>query len=143
MKLTLIFLMCKLIQTSLIALHLHLLTLHGLSPFYCGHLCVSDSFDSLFRVRENVLAISVCVCMHVLSHFGCVRLFVNQCTVACQAPLSMDFPGKNTGVVCHFLLQGFFPTQGSDPYLLCLLHWQVDSLPLSHLGSPCQTLLWS
>ena len=135
--------MCKLIQTSLIALHLHLLTLHGLSPFYCGHLCVSDSFDSLFRVRENVLAISVCVCMHVLSHFGCVRLFVNQCTVACQAPLSMDFPGKNTGVGCHSLLQGIFPTQGSNLCLLCLLHWQVDSLPLSHLGSPCQTLLWS
>ena len=33
---------------------------------------------------------------------------------------------------CHFLLQGIFPTQGSN---LCLLHWQVDSLPLSHLGS--------
>ena len=26
-------------------------------------------------------------------------------TVAHQAPLSMDFPGKNTGVDCHFLLQ--------------------------------------
>ena len=33
---------------------------------------------------------------------------------------------------CHSLLQGIFPTQGSN---LCLLHWQVDSLPLSHLGS--------
>ena len=47
-----------------------------------------------------------------------------------------NFPGKNTGVGCHFLLQGIFPTQGSNPNLLCLLHWQVDSLPLSHLGSP-------
>ena len=27
-------------------------------------------------------------------------------------------PGKNTGVGCHFLLQGFFPTQGSNPGLL-------------------------
>ena len=34
---------------------------------------------------------------------------------------------------CHFLLQGIFPTQGSSADLL---HWQVDSLPLSHLGSP-------
>ena len=33
---------------------------------------------------------------------------------------------------CHFLLQGIFLTQGSNP---CLLHWQVDSLPLSHPGS--------
>ena len=44
-----------------------------------------------------------------------------------------DFPGKNTGVGCHFLLQGIFLTQGLNP---CLLHWQADSLPLSHLGSP-------
>ena len=29
--------------------------------------------------------------------------------MACQAPLSMEFPDKNTGVGCHFLLQGIFP----------------------------------
>ena len=29
-----------------------------------------------------------------------------------------DFPGKNTGVVCHFLLQGIFLTQGSNSHLL-------------------------
>ena len=34
------------------------------------------------------------------------------------------------GVGCHFLLQGIFPTQGSNPHLLCLLHWQVNSLLL-------------
>ena len=44
-----------------------------------------------------------------------------------------DFPGKNIGGCCHFLLQGIFLTQGSNP---CLLHWQADSLPLSHQGSP-------
>ena len=37
---------------------------------------------------------------------------------------------------CHFLLQGIFLTQGSNPNLLQFLHWQVDSLPLSHLGRP-------
>ena len=41
-----------------------------------------------------------------------------------------DSPGKNTGVECHALLQGIFPTQGSTPHLLHLLHWQVSSLPL-------------
>ena len=41
-----------------------------------------------------------------------------------------DSPGKNTGVGCHFLLQGIFPTQRSNLSLLHLLHWQVDSLPL-------------
>ena len=43
-----------------------------------------------------------------------------------------DFPGRNTGADCHFFLQGTFPTQGSN---LHVLHWQVDSLPLSHQGS--------
>ena len=41
---------------------------------------------------------------------------------------SWDFPGKNTGVGCHLLLQGIFLSQGSNS---CLLHWQVGSLPLS------------
>ena len=40
------------------------------------------------------------------------------------------FPGKNTRVGCHFLLQGIFLTEGSNPRLLSLLHWQADSLPV-------------
>ena len=44
-----------------------------------------------------------------------------------------NFPGENTGMGCHFLLQGIFPTQGLNWYLPSLLHWQVDSLPLCHL----------
>ena len=54
--------------------------------------------------------------------------------LAHQPALSMGFPGKNTGVGCHSLLQGIFPTQGSSPCLLCLLHWQADSLPLTPPG---------
>ena len=37
--------------------------------------------------------------------------------------------------VARPLLQGFFPTQGSNPHLSCLLHWQAGSLPLVPLGS--------
>ena len=47
----------------------------------------------------------------------CLTLFVTPWTVAPQALLSMDSPGKNTGVHCHFLLQGIFLTQGSNPSL--------------------------
>ena len=61
--------------------------------------------------------------------------FLTPQTVACQAPLSMGFSSKNTEVVCNFLLQRIFPTQGSNPSLLHLLHCQVDSLLLNHLGS--------
>ena len=41
-----------------------------------------------------------------------LQLFVTPRAVACQAPLSMDSPGKMTGVGCQSLLQGIFPTQG-------------------------------
>ena len=43
---------------------------------------------------------------------------------------SWDFPGKNTGVGCHFLLQEIFLTPGIK---LMSPAWQADSLPLSHL----------
>ena len=44
-----------------------------------------------------------------------------------------DSPGKNTGVGCHALLQGIFPTQGSNPGLL---HYRWILYCLSHQGSP-------
>ena len=42
-----------------------------------------------------------------------------------------DSPGKDTEVVCHVILQGIFPTQGSNLCLLHLLYWQADFLPLA------------
>ena len=47
-----------------------------------------------------------------------------------------NFPGKNTGVGCHFLFQGIFLTQGLNLHLLCLLYWQADSLPLAPPRKP-------
>ena len=42
-----------------------------------------------------------------------------------------DSPGKNTAVVCYdALIQGIFPTPGSNLGLLYLLHWQAGSLLL-------------
>ena len=48
-------------------------------------------------------------------------------------PVPRIFLGKNTGVGCHSLLQGIFPTQGSNPGLL-RCRWILDGL--SHQGSP-------
>ena len=75
----------------------------------------------------------VCVC--VLSHFSHVQLFATLWTAARQAPLSMG-SGENIGMGCHALLQGIFPTQGSNSHLLCLLNRQVCSLPLEPSGKP-------
>ena len=72
---------------------------------------------------------------------SCVPLFAIPWTIALQAPLCpWDSPGKNTGVGCHFLLQGIFRTQGLNPRLL---HWQADFLPLSHLGSLSVRVLYA
>ena len=65
-----------------------------------------------------------------------VQLRLTLCPLGCIWPprllYSWDFPGKNTGVGCHFLFQGIFPTQGLNT---SVLHWQADSLPLSHQES--------
>ena len=42
--------------------------------------------------------------------------------VACLVPVSVGFPGNNTGAGCYFLLQGIFLTQGSN---LCLFESPV------------------
>ena len=60
---------------------------------------------------------------------------------ALQAPPSWGFPGKKTGVGCHALLQGIFPTQRWNPPLLCLLHAQVGSL--APPGKPQQLAMYA
>ena len=45
-------------------------------------------------------------------------------------------PGKNTGVCSHVLHQGIFPTQGSNPCLLCFLHCRQILYLLSYCRSP-------
>ena len=74
------------------------------------------------------LVCMLCVCAQSLSPVLCSPMNCKPARLLCP----LDFPGKNIGVCCHFLLQGIFPTQGTN---LCLLHWQANSLSLSHLGS--------
>ena len=64
--------------------------------------------------------------------FSRVRLFATPWAVAHQAPWSMGFPGMNTGVGCHFLLQGIFRTQVSNPGLP---HCRQTLYSLSYQGS--------
>ena len=72
--------------------------------------------------------------------YVCVCSVMQMCLTLCNAmdcspPVSSihgDSAGKNTGVGCHSLLQGIFPTQGLNPYLLQLL----NSYPWNFLPSP-------
>ena len=106
----------------------------------CNHCCLVSELSHHSKHRNSKLiehALTPCCCYRCcLLTKSRPALLLPVRTVALQAPL-WDFPGKNTGVSCHFLLQGIFPTQGSD---LGLLHWQADSLPLSRQGRPIAPL---
>ena len=84
------------------------------------------------------------------SHFideGRLRACILSCFSRVQLcdPIDHSPPGSSVygilqarrlGVGCHALFQGIFPNQGSNLALLCLLHWQVGSLPLAPPGKP-------
>ena len=81
----------------------------------------------------------VCVCM-------CVYVYARSVMSNSLQPLGLqpsrllhpwNSSGKNTGVGCHALLQGIFPTQGSNPGLL---HCRWIRYCLSHQGSPVKVL---
>ena len=64
------------------------------------------------------------------------------CTALCD-PTDCSPPGFSVHGIsqarilgCPFLLQGIFPTQGLNPCLLCLLHWQANSLSTVTFGKP-------
>ena len=80
--------------------------------------------------EEMLLTSEVLLCLCLLSH---VQLFTTPRTIAHHVPLVHgDSPGKNTGMGCHALLQGIFPTQASNPdFPYC--RWILNHL--SHQGT--------
>ena len=66
---------------------------------------------------------------------SCVHLSAALRIVAHQAPLSVDFSGKNTGVGCHFLLQGDLPDLGIKTTSPVSRALQVDSLSTEPSGN--------
>ena len=91
---------------------------------------------SHYNLQWNVICKStesLCyTCMWACCQFSHVWLFAIPWTEA-RLLCSWDSPGSNTGVGCHFLLQGIFPTQGWNPGLL---HCRQILYQLSHKGSP-------
>ena len=89
-------------------------------------------FPHLSKVENHQRLLCCCCCLVI----QCPTPWQPQGLQPTRLLCPWDFPGRNTGVGCRFLLQGIFSTQRLTPGLLHLLHWQADSLPLSHLGSP-------
>ena len=86
--------------------------------FFFNGLC---SFLSFILESENEVAQ---LCLTLWDPMGCSPLG--------SSVSPWDFPGKNTGVSCHFLLQGIFPTQESNPGLP---QCKQTLYHLSHQGS--------
>ena len=76
--------------------------------------------------------LSTIYCMHASSLIR-VQLFGPHGLQPDRLLCPWNYPSMNTGMGCHFLLQGIFLTWDQTLHLLWLLHWQADSLSLSHI----------
>ena len=76
----------------------------------------------------------MCVC--VLSGFSCVCLLRSYGLQLTRPLCPWDSSGMNTGVGCHALLQGIFPTRGSNEHLPMSPALQVNSFPTEPAGKP-------
>ena len=74
--------------------------------------------------------------MCMLRSFSCVQLRDPMAHSLSSSSVYGDLTGMNSGMGCRALLQGIFPTQGSNLSFLHLLHWQASSLPLALCGKP-------
>ena len=67
----------------------------------------------MMKMTSFICREKMCVCV-----LNCVQFFVTPWTIACQAPLSMEFSSTNTRAGCHFLLQGNLPNPRIKPWSL-------------------------
>ena len=97
--------------------------------------CVAPHLNPLSLHLYCEFLIFLRACPHLFSH---AQSYPTLCVpVDCSLPGFYGhgiFQARITKAGCYFLLQGIFLTQGSKPCFLCLLHWQVDSLPLKNHG---------
>ena len=98
---------------------------------------VSEEDNICVHIETKCVCVCVCACACAVL-YSVIQLCPGLCDpMDCSVLLCPWItPGKNTGADFHFLLQGIFSVQGSNPCLLCFLHWQAYSLPLAKPGSP-------
>ena len=90
----------------------------------CAHVS-----PNLHSVASNNPHGCICTTCYAVPSHSVMSNSVAPWTVPTSLLCPRDFPGNNTGVGCHFLLQGISPTQGLNPHV-SFLHWQADSLSL-------------
>ena len=97
---------------------------HGLAWVYWCHL-QTELIEWLLKNQFRSFPSTMDYHVHTCSRSVMPDSFVIPWTVVRQAPLSRSFPGKNTGVGCHFLLQGIFPTRDWTfiSWVFCVGRW--------------------
>ena len=105
--------------------------IHSINSVY-----MSPQNSQLILAPSHPLGMHVFVCVCVPSCFSRARLFATLWTISATLGCLRASPGENTGVGCCALLRALFLTQGSNPCLLHLVHWQRSSLPLGPPGKP-------
>ena len=110
---------------------------------FCNwHLCIFSECAKQNKTKNNWVTLGTAWLRTLCS-------LLKQGTQSCLTlgdPMDCSLPGSSVHGIFQtrilewfaiFLLLEIFSTQGSNP---CLLSWQVDSLSLSHPGSPCNTI---
>ena len=100
------------------------IVLHLLS-FFWGFLFSPSYLLSLFRGEDLTTRFKKIKYTEAIKYLLCVCLVAQLCPILCNpmdysppgSSVHGDSPGKNIGTGCHALLQGIFPTQGSNPGL--------------------------
>ena len=104
---------------------LHLVSQVCLQPTFHYYDCIQKSIlvtvlsaQLLFFFNyEKFIFVCICIHIHVLSRSVTHNSLRPHRLQSARLLCPWDFPGKNTGVSCHALLHGIFPTQGSNPGL--------------------------
>ena len=118
------------------------------TPGFSWSLLKLKSIESVMSSNHLILFQPLLLLPSVFPSISCCLLFNDSAvsdtfatpwTVAHQTPLLLDFPGKNTGMGFHFLLQGIFLTQGSN---LCLLYCRQILYPWATREAEHQSLFW-
>ena len=106
--------------------------------FVANSIGMATYYVSFSRLREYQWLCVGTDCPYVLLFLSCWVMsdsFATPWTIACQALLSMRFPRQKYWSGLPFPFPGDLPDPGIPGSNLSLLHWQVDSLPMSHQGS--------
>ena len=110
-------------------------------------MCIYDVYICVCVYMYIYICVYVYIWSYVFMFIAVLCLVAQLCLTLCNpmdyslpgSSVHGDFPTRNTGMGCHALLQGIFPTQGSNP---SLPHCRQVLYRLSHQGSPSQLLKW-